>query len=94
MKKLGRLRIRVVDEAGKPIPRLTVRTLVGEGNRRGDSVDLEQGANGVEFWLPLGDVDVEVLAEGRAPTKAGSYDVEAGESIDGGTVTVPIQDQN
>lgn len=88
LKRLGRLRVRVLDPDGKPVPKVRVRTFVEEDgkNRPRGGGTFVQDDKGVESLLPLGEVDVKVEAEGFEPADVGSYTVEPGQSVDGGEV--------
>lgn len=88
MKRLGRLVVKVLGADGKPLPRVTLRTLTGADDASGDDVAVAQDANGAELELPLGEVEVRVAAEGYEEEKVGSWDVAPGQRIDGGTVTL------
>jgi hypothetical protein len=80
--------VKVVGPDGRPIPRLTIRTLTGAEDDDGDDTRVDQGASGAEVELPLGEIEVRVTAEGYEEEKVGSWDVAPGQRVDGGTVTL------
>lgn len=87
LKRLGRLVVKVLGADGKPLPRVTIRTLTGADQPgSGDDMEVAQGPNGAEIELPLGEVEVRVSAAGYAEEKVGSWEVTAGQRVDGGTV--------
>ncbi len=88
MKRLGKLTLEVLGPDGKRMPQVIVRILT-EGNQRGGGVSHHDQTKGpIEMWLPLGSIDVMVSAKGCAEKKVGAYDVEPGQKVEGGQVTL------
>ena len=88
MRPLGRLRVEVRLPDGARAARVRVRILTEGDNEGGGSSWHDQGAGPLEVWLPLGSVDVMVSAPGCEERKVGTFDVESGESVDGGRVAL------
>lgn len=91
LRRLGRLKVRVLDADGKALPRVRVivRLDAREEHDNGETDDYAQGAEGLELPLPLGALSVVVTAEGHAEATVGDFRVEPGQQIDAPPVTLP-----
>lgn len=92
LKRLGRLTLEVLGPDGKRVPEVTVRILTEANAGGGGTSRHDQTKGPVEMWVPLGAIDVMVSAKGCAEKKAGAFDVESGQKVDGGKVTLEKRD--
>lgn len=98
LQRAPRLRLKVTDVTGTPIPQVTIRVravaapdATDEDKRRRRRTDQtgEQPATGYELVVPfVGEVEAVLVAEGYETTKAGPWTATAGASIAGGTVAM------
>lgn len=88
MKRLGKLTVEILGPDGKRLPEVRVRILT-DGKKDGSGTTRHDQTKGpVEMWLPLGSIDVMVSAKGCVEKKLGSYEVEPGQQVDGGKITL------
>ena len=94
MVRSARLRLKVLDPAGKAVARVTVRVLLSgdDAYARGSSTFVSQTEAGLDVPLPVGEVEVVVGAAGYADATAGVWTTESGKTIEGGTVSLVKQE--
>jgi hypothetical protein len=86
-----RLKLKVVDPSGALISPVDVEITTKEADGSTHTTsrsDQRQEATGVLLFVSVGEVSVEVSAEDYETTKAGPWTVKAGQTVDGGTVTL------
>lgn len=91
MKKVAKIRVKVVDAAGKPVAPVTVATYVGTDLKRRftDFTEFqEQPAEGVLVEVRPGKVELRVMAEGYPLQSVGTWDLDPGQPMNAGTYTV------
>lgn len=84
LRRLGRLKVRVLDADGKPAPRVRVivRMDAREENDDGETDDYAQGAEGLDLPLPVGALSVVVSAADHDEASVGDFHVEPGQVIE------------
>jgi hypothetical protein len=85
-----RLTLKVVNAEGAMLRDVTVSiTTKGEnGSTSTETSPYTQGENGLVLFASPGEVSVEVTTEEHGSARAGPWTMKAGQTVDGGTVTL------
>jgi hypothetical protein len=88
LSRAGRLRVRVLDEKGGHLFGVSLRWVAqSEGGRPATTWhSMQQKPEGAQIELPVGEVEVYASADGFEETALGTFQAEAGKTIDAGTV--------
>jgi protocatechuate 3,4-dioxygenase beta subunit len=84
-----RLKAKVLGPDGKPVPKLDITVWVRwEGGGEVNRSSIDQGPNGIDVPLPIGEVTVDVSGPDGLHARLDTVTAEAGEAVDAGTVTL------
>jgi hypothetical protein len=84
----ARMKAKVVDASGNLVPQVLVLLLVTDGSAKPSAHFLRQGADGLDFVLPPGNVGVIFGARDTGIFSVDPFDVEPGTTKDLGTITL------